>query len=310
MSLKADLSHLPTPARTKESGWAPDAEPRFIQALAERWHADNEAAGPKPRAVPTSRFRHSDAGKCARAIAFAALDLPPSNPMDLSGTWATSLGTLVHELWQEVIAELHPDAEIEPKVSSIDGLGSGHIDAVFPGGKKVAFELKTVGGFAYKMAVGERGNAQGPKTDHLLQASLNGVAVDADEVVIGYLAKEALSVNVAARKGFGEIARFAAEWTMQRDQFEPIAAAEAARVKGILAVVDQGQLPARKFPAGELPAGAEIVDPNTGRWEVHRDGKIADTGTFWACGYCSHRDRCAETASGRQEIPVTLGGAA
>ena len=127
------------------------------------------------------------------------------------------------------------------------------------------------------VAVGERGNAQGPKTDHLLQASLNGVAVDADEVVIGYLAKEALSVNVAARKGFGEIARFAAEWTMQRDQFEPIAAAEAARVKGILAVVDQGQLPARKFPAGELPAGAEIVDPNTGRWEVHRDGKIADT---------------------------------
>lgn len=310
MSLKADLSHLPTPARTSGSGWAPDPEPRFIQALAEKWRDENEAAGPKPRAVETSRFRHSDAGKCARAIAFAALDLPPSNPMDLSGVWNTSLGTAVHGMWQEVVAELHPTALIEPKVSTIDGLGSGHIDAVFPDGTKVAFELKTVGGFAFKMAVGERGNAQGPKTEHVMQASLNGVAVDADEVVIGYLAKETLSVNVAAKKGFSELGRFAAEWTIPRDQYEPIAAAEAARVSGILALLDSGQLPARKFPPGELPHGAEIVDPTTGRWEVHENGKVVDVGTWWACGYCNHRDRCAGTEAGRQPIETVVGIAA
>ena len=302
MALQADLSQLPRPAAQRNTGFAPDENPRFTPALAELWHAENEAAGPKPRATNTARFRHSDAGKCARAIAFSALNLPPTNPMDLPGTWATSLGTIIHELWQEAILTSYPDAEIEPKVSTINGEGAGHIDAVLNDGRKVAFELKTVGGFAFKMAVGERGAAQGPKHDHIVQASLNGLAVDADEIVIGYLAKEAISTGIAQRKGFSELGRFCAEWTITREQYEPIARTEIARVESILELVDTGVLPARKFPAGELPAGAEIVDPQTGRWEAHRDGVLVDTGTWWACDYCSHQTRCAGTGSGRVEI--------
>lgn len=306
--LAADHSNLPKAERDSH-GWKPDPEPRFVHLLAEQWAADDLVAGDFPRASATARFRHSDAGGCARAIAFAALNLPASDPMDLTGTWNTKLGTLIHQAWQAVIAARYPDAQIEPKVISIDGEGAGHIDAVFPDGKAIAFELKTIGGFGFKMAVGERGDPQGPKSEHVTQAALNGKAVNADEIVIGYLSKEAISVNAAKRKHISELGRFCAEWTLGRDEYEPIAATEEARISGILGLLDQGTLPARKIPSPELPTGAEIVDPTKGMWQISRDDKIIDAGTFWACGYCRYQTLCAQTPSGRipTETLVQLG---
>lgn len=295
-----DLSHLPRAEKPQAEGLAPDAEPRFVQLLVERWAetADND----KPRAFDDTRFRHSDAGKCARAVAYAALDLPSTNPMDLSGTWNTRLGTLIHEAWQEALAAKYPNADIEPKVRI--GQGSGHIDAtVHEDDKTTVVELKTIGGFAFKMAVGERGAAQGPKSEHIIQAALNGAAVDADEVVIAYLSKEAISVNVAQRKGFDEIGRFCAEWTFTREQYEPIANEEIKRVTGILDLLDEGTLPKRTIPGGELPPGHEITDPRTGQWRVERNGQVTDVGTWWACGYCRFQDLCVKTSPGR--IPVS-----
>lgn len=459
MSLAKDLSSLPRPAATKADGWAPDPEPRFVQVLAERWQQNNDEAGPKPRAFPDARFRHSDAGACARKVALAALDTPDSDPMDMTGVHNTSLGTVIHELWQEALADRYPDALIEPKVRSVDGAGAGHIDAVIylpggdhevtddptdrrtadghpdgvlavdrsddrglrrdqdrrsadtsapgdvratgrtdrsgdgagpplpepgllstgtPGGgdpegehasgrgtdsgersgddlharsrddageharvaerpsslpgvrppeasgvpaqKVISFELKTIGGFGFKMAVGERGAAQGPKWEHQVQSALNAKAVDADESVIGYLSKEAISVAAAKRKGFSELGRMVAEWTMTREQYLPMAEAEEARVAGILDLLDAGTLPARKIPSPELPSGAVIVDPKTGRWEVraasvndNTEFDLVDTGTFWACGYCRYQTLCIDMPSGRcsvDEVPVELRGAA
>lgn len=318
MALARDLSDLPRPAAPQADGWAPDAEPRFAQVLVEKWARRNEQAGPKARASATARFRHSDAAGCARKLAFAALDLPPSDPMDLTGVWNTSLGTEIHELWQSAVAELWPDAELEPKVTTIDGQGAGHIDAVVTvDGRRVAIELKTIGGFGFKNAVGaaRKGTpAEGPKHEHVVQAALNGLAVDADEVVVVYLAKECLSVTAADRFGVDELGRFLAEWSIDRDTYEPIAQAEVTRVQGILGLLDDGTLPARKIPSPEVPSGAEIVDPSTGRWELRdRDGQLVDTGSYWACnGYCSHASRCATTPSGRcsTEVLVEIGGAA
>lgn len=296
--LAADLSNLPK-ADTRADGNPPDASPRFVQILVEGW-AELDG-GEKPRAHLDTRFRHSDAGKCARAIGYAALDLPSSDPMDLSGRWNVGLGTIIHEAWQTQLARRFPDAEIEPKIRT--DAGSGHVDAVVrENGRTTVVELKSIGGFAFKMAVGERGAAEGPKFEHVVQAALNGYAVDADEVVVAYLSKEAISVNNAKRKGFDEIGRFSAEWTFARDVYAPIAEAEISRVSGILALLDDGKLPARKFPAELLPAGAEIVDPKSGRWEVRRDGDVVDVGTWWACGYCRFQTLCASTESGR--IPV------
>lgn len=328
MALARNLADLPTPAKTSDGGRAPDSEPRFVQALVEGWREMD--GGPKPRAVEGSRFRHSDAGKCARAIAYAALEVPDSNPMDLSGWWNTGLGTVIHEAWQHQLRRRYPDAEIEPKVKL--GQGSGHIDAVvtLPEGgpwvsmpetdagehsgfldKKVCIELKSIGGFAYKLAIGERGAPQGPKHEHIVQAALNALAVDADEAVIAYLSKEAVSVAIAQRKNLSELTRFCAEWTFPREEYLPIAEAELRRVDGILALLDQGELPARKFPGDELPAGHVITDPKSGQWQVlGDDGMILNAGSWWACGYCRWQDRCIGTAAGRQpiaEVEVTLG---
>ena len=311
MAIASDLSKLPKADR-KTGGWQPDSTPRFVQALAEHWAQENETAGDKPRATSDSRFRHSDAGGCSRAIAYAALNLPRSDPMDLTGTWNTRLGTLIHEAWQAVIADRYPDADIEPKVTSVDGDGSGHIDAVIPDGKRIAVELKTIGGFGFKMAVGERGEAQGPKSEHVAQAALNGRAVNADEIVVAYLSKEAISVAAAGRKKISELGRFCAEWTLQRDEYEPIAAAEEARIAGILGLLDEGTLPARKIPSSEVPAGAEITDPAKGIWQVVRDGQVLDAGSWWGCGYCRYQTMCSTTQAGRQpvEVVVQFGGVA
>jgi len=300
MALAADHSTLPTAAVS--GGLVPDDEPRFVQALAEHWQATND--DDKPTALGT-RVRHSDAGKCARAIAYTAAGIPKSDPMDLTGVWNVNLGTTIHEAWQAALLTKYPDAEIEPKVGHQDLDASGHLDAVIrTGGRTIVYELKSIGGYGFKAAVGRarRGTpAEGPKVEHRLQAALSGLALDADEIVIGYLAKECISVGQG--RDMDDLARFAAEWTFDRETYRPWAVAEKDRLNGILRLLDGGELAARKFPAGLLPAGAEIVDPATGRWEVRRDDAVADTGTFWACAYCNFRTVCATTEAGR--IPVT-----
>lgn len=309
--IKRDLSDLP-PA----DGFTPDPTPRFIGVLVDQWAAERDFA--KATALGTP-FRHSDAGKCARAIAYTAAGIPRSDPMDITGVWNTSLGTLIHEQWQEALQARWPDAQVEVTCQMVGADGSGHIDAVIgvpieddphPEHHVIAIELKTIGGFGFKGAVGaaRKGTpAEGPKAAHLLQAAINGRAVDADEVVIAYLAKECISATVAQRFGItDDVGRFAAEWTLTRDQYEPLADGEAERVAGILALVADGRLAARKSP--EMPPGAEVTDPETGAYEVRlrtEDGErvLADTGSTWECDYCAYQTLCATTDSGR--IPVS-----
>lgn len=340
-----DLSNLPPAAPARPTGGdAPDTEVRFASALPLAWDALNTAEGPKATAAGT-RFRHSNAGKCARLLGYVAAGIPASDAMDLTGVWNTRLGTLIHEEWQAALTEhaqtLWPDHEVTVEVEptlQVDGFdGSGHADAVItvygagapviepgqhgedpePGEADdlvIFYELKSVGGFAFKAAIGKarRGTPpEGPKSEHVVQAALGGLARNADQAVVGYLAKECVSVKMA--DGLDPIDRFSAEWTFDRDTYEPIARAEVDRVTRILALLDdEGQLPARKFPTGTLPRGAEIVDPSKGRWES-RDaaGKVVDTGSWWACDYCDHRTLCATTPKGRIPVasvaPVTIG---
>lgn len=321
MPIARDLSDLP-PADPRD-GLVPDPTPRFASVLADQWAEDLD--DDKPTALDTP-FRHSDAGKCARAIAYTAAGIPKSDPMDITGVWNTRLGTLIHEQWQEALAARFPGAEVEVRCSTVDADGSGHVDAVIrtecedcdrctDGWRTVAVELKTVGGFGFKAAVGAQRKgtpAEGPRAAHLLQAALNGAAVDADEVVVAYLAKECISANVAKRFGIRhDVGRFAAEWTLTREQYEPLARLEAERVDGILGLVDEGLLAARKSP--EMPAGAEVTDPSTGEWQrLDPEGEIVEVGSTWECGYCSYHALCAQTNAGRipTETVVTIGAVA
>ncbi|MCB9376777.1 MAG: hypothetical protein H6515_13045 [Microthrixaceae bacterium] len=306
MGLAADHSNLPRTSPNVD-GWTPDPEPRYIGVLADTWAANNDDN--KPTALGT-RLRHSDAGKCSRYLGYTAAAIPKSDPMDLAGVWNVTLGTLLHEAWQAALEARHPDAQIEATFGWDDLDASCHIDALIVNNhKRISYELKTIGGYGFKAAVGKarRGTpAEGPKPEHVTQAALNGLAADADQIVVGYLAKETISTTVG--EGMTDLARFAAEWTLDRDEFEPIANAEKARMAAILALVDEGSLPARKFPAGTLPPGAEIVDPATGRWEARDEsGQVADTGSWWACAYCSHRTLCTGTEAGRIDLASVTG---
>jgi len=300
MALLADHSQLPKAAPTQAAGLVPDATPRFVQLLVEAWRQDDLDHPYVPQSG--ARFWHSSAGKCARAIAYKAAGIPESDPMDLSGVNNVRIGSLLHDAWQQAaIKALGEKAEAEVRVRTLNGDGTGKIDLVVTDEKVTDIELKTIGGFGYKSAIGKarRGSpAEGPKSEHLLQAALNGYANDADEVVVAYLGKEAISVTTAG--SLDEITRFACEWTFTREQFVPLAERELERVAGILHLVDEGVLAARKMI--DLPSSAEIVDPASGRWEQHdAEGMILDTGTHWSCSYCSHRSICAQTPSGRVE---------
>lgn len=314
MAIANDLSHLPRAG----DGLQPDAKPRFVQVLVEKW-AEDDDEHEATRTKSGKAFRHSDAGKCARLLGYKAVGIPASDPMDLTGTWNVNLGKLLHDEWQGALRARFPGAMVEVKVPSLDDRGIGYIDAVIrwanpadvpeevrgpgwspDGPYTVVYELKSIGGWGFKSCIGKARKgaaADGPRTDHLLQGAINGLQHEADEVVIGYLAKEALGKKIHVDQ---EIDRFLAEWTFTREQFEPVARDELQRVEGLLSVVEDGNLPRRITP--DMPAGAEIVDPSKGTWEVRADGRVIDTGSVWSCDYCSHQTLCATTKAGR--IPV------
>ena len=91
----------------------------------------------------------------ARACSGVRLaEIPESNPFDLPSDWVTSLGTLLHERWQEALQRAYPDALIEPKVQTY--LSSGHLDALvtLENGTTYSYELKTINGYGFTQAVG------------------------------------------------------------------------------------------------------------------------------------------------------------
>lgn len=318
MSLAKDLSTLPKAATLRSDGVPPDPEPTFLAAYFDFLAERNAAEGERPHAVAGTRFRHSMAGSCSRAIAYHAMKVPESDPMDLAGIVVTSNGSTKHDEIQEVLCEkLDPDVfqvEVPCQIEGFDG--SGNADGLlelWDGDelvKVILWEHKNVGGYAYKMAIGERGAPQGPKLSAITQASLNALALDADEIVVTMSTWEAVSVGIAKKKNLSELDRVSAQWTFTRDYWEPIALAEVARVNGILGLLDEGVLPSRKMPDPDFPKAAKIVDPATGRWELHDEAKgLVDTGLAWNCLYCRWQTMCQDTPAGRcsvDEIPVAL----
>lgn len=289
----------------------PDTQSKYASLLAQAWmsHVDIEE---KPHAVEGSTFRHSWAGSCSRQIGYKIFSTPVSNELSVADHWRFGLGTIVHERWQEILKEVWPGCEVELKVTIPEIDSSGHIDAVIRDAEEsnppfvTCLELKTIGGFGFKKSIGARGKAEGPRSSSIIQCALNAYAVDADEMVIVYLAVENLSPRELAKIGVEEWRRFAAEWTWSRDEFLPIALAEIDRWRQIKSLVDAGALPSRSIPDPELPPGSLVVDPLRGGWQLTEVmssidapgqkgtfSKLIDAGTTWHCLYCPFQQRCA-----------------
>ena len=295
MPIKNDLSGLPKGDRRQ--GNLPDSYPRFTGPIAEAWFEKWKETSDLAFAVEGTRIRHSWAGKCAREISYRLTDTDETEPMDLASAWTVTIGHLVHDMWQEYLQLVFPEAQIEVKgvIQEIDS--SCHVDAVVTfeiEGKpwKVALELKSINGFGFKMAIGARGEAEGPRGSAIKQGALNAVAMGADELVIAYVSLENLSPREAEKLGLKQPwQRFTAEWSFDKEQFTAIANDEKVRLASILAIVDDGRLAPRAIP--DLPRGARITDPTSGTWTiVDEKGGITNAGTTWQCNYCSFQSRC------------------
>lgn len=298
----------------------PDTDTRLgdLIAFANREQA---LAHPLP-VVGNAWFRHSDAGSCARSIAYKMAGLPPTNPPDLTSYHSFSVGHAVHELHQraaldyldetalveleavipegiitcarvenwrdgiwERVCSLHDrplDADGAcPMAETPRPLTGCHVDLVLytAEGIKRAVEIKSVGAYAYDDAILK---GRGPKFGHVLQASLNALAVGAEEAVVVYVPLNVISEGRADRKGVAPENRHGAQFTFPRHIWMPIADRELARVDWIRRTTLE------KGPAAVLRWYSDHEEGPDDDPQVIRDPE----NTTWPCGYCPFRDLC------------------
>ena len=302
MPIYGDIQSLP---RDRGEDGVPPSKNNFVAVqLAEAWFADHKKRGDMDYAAafPDRPYRASFASKrCARQLQYAMGKVPESEPVTIASAWTMGLGNMVHDRLQDVVTELFPDAEAEPIVDlkEIGINGSGHADLVMThNGERVLVELKTTGGFAFKMMASSfKGKPQGPRFGYLVQAAILAAALGIDKVVIALLAMEPLSPQLAETYSDSEAGRFAAEWHYTLDELMPLVQDEVVRVARVQDAIESGVLVSRRIDDVEYPAGATVIDPLASRapWHVlNADGQIVDTGSYWGCAYCPWRTRCGQ----------------
>lgn len=304
MAIRNNLSNLPQ-GKAEVHDEPPAKDPKFAGLLAAAWAAEYIESEARSTAAPC-RIRHSDAGKCSRAISYQLLGEPVSEPLTLADHYRFNMGTLVHDQYQAVITALFPDALIENVVTfgqpDAQGrvLSAGHGDVcvtLSDDGVRYSVELKTINGFGFQKAIGLKGAAEGPRSGAKIQAALNALGSDADVMVIVYLSLDVIGAGPAQKAGLKEWERFSAEWRYERDEFEPIALAEIERFNEIVLLADSDILAERYLPDPDIPEGARITNPTKGTWTVEVDGRLWDTGTTWQCNYCAFQTKCADDAA-------------
>ena len=258
--------------------WLQPQEPVFTQLFLDDIQQANRERGPKAKAFDTP-FRFSDSGKCGRYLYYSASGYE-GEPFDAASTLVTSIGTMLHEDVQEAIARAYSNAEFE--LPAQVGLSSGHTDGIIPTKQwgKVLYELKTMGGTAYKksIGVGNKGftDPGGPRRSAILQAALNAEAHDAETIIIGHLSLEAVSRGLAERIGLPEIQRVISEWIIPEEVWKPLATEEIIRQEDVYVHIQENSLPPRI--AVDDDGKLMSLDPTNPR--------------FWQCQYCSMRQHC------------------
>lgn len=251
-------------------------------------------AGEKDKAFDTP-FRYSANRGCSRQLALKAAGFEQTNPMDVPGLVVTNDGTLRHELVQDAISTRFPGAQFELP-SQIDGLISGHCDALIPWNDRLyLWELKNRGASKFDTAQGvdrrfyRMKEVGGPSLDAVTQGGLNALALGADEVVIAYISVEALSMQIADKLNLGNLDRIMLEWLIPRQVWEPLALEELNRLRSIKEFLDRDLIPAATAPGddGEL----EHLNPSAAR-------------RHWRCWYCSHRDLCEALPRGAVKVEL------
>lgn len=259
--------------------------PEVARSLMDRWH--QEAINTPVLALADERavFRHSNATACSRRL-FYEQNFPDERVhADVAGHWVMRLGTEIHKLWQDAAQELlekQPGITVEAETHCfIERCRSaGHVDLVATGPDgRVVFELKTINGTGFRQVTRENS----PRYSAQVQGALNAYALDADRLVIVYLAMEAMSPTTAHKSGFLDpISRVMATFSYSRTEYMPSAWLEIERWASLLPAIESGVAPSRVYnDDGTLRV---ITGPS--------DGSCADGKKVWVCNYCPFQQKC------------------
>lgn len=274
-----------------------DEDQWFIEAVASAWYEDYIARGKDELdfALPDSRWRASWAGSCARKIAYHAAGIEPSDPPTAADSYRFNTGSLVHEDIQRIVTKLWPDAKIEHKVR-LGRYGSAHVDLIINGDTLI--ELKTINGTGYRRMFGQYG--EGARISAILQGCVSGYSYGPEikRVIVAVFSLEVTTPD--KRDAYAmpptEWGRFAAQWTFEREAFEPLAIQEIARMEKIVDRTDaEGyEVIPRIIPDPWMPPH-EIVSPGTSQYrERDRNGLAKKLVKTWHCDYCEFQSTCAD----------------
>lgn len=264
---------MPPKLRTFEGGIEPLGEGLLLPLLRAK-QLEGYDGGNKPTADGT-RARISDALACARQIGLRVLGVPDVVPMEGEVLAAFEIGNQWHYKLQGLILEkLGGATEVVASYKPEHDL-SGSADGIYLSedwGTVVA-EVKTISGYGFKVAVGQRRSDEGPgpKDEHVTQAAMYGVALGANYLHIIYIDKDKHSI---------------AEWIFGMDEqlvryggLSPrlMALQEIQRMDGILGRLDEGLVPARHIPGFGRVMNPPEPDSNDQPWQ---------------CRYCRKQPIC------------------
>lgn len=266
----------------------PLSEPIAGPAITLRLRQERESGGERPTAFGT-RLRCSDARACSRKIAFGMLKVPKDIPLTDDALMAFKAGDFYHQIVQEALVQTL-DARCEVPIDWSPTISlSGHADAAFEWyGKKVVAEIKSMAGYGFDYAVGNRKSktGPGPKVEHLVQAGLYALApqINAEAVHVIYVSKDRGTCG---------------EWLIGVDDelrhledtptVRSLVGEEIARLLGLLKRVDGGEIPKRFIP---------------GHGVVNDPPEAGSRGDPWQCRFCAWQPTCAGLPSG--PLPIDL----
>ena len=251
--------------------------------------------GAKPTAAGTL-MRVSDSGACERKRAFAGLGIAPSETPDVQTLLAFHMGESIHEFIQEaflaqsVAGGVEAEAEVKVDLSEVTGVslsGSADLVVTYQDGHKVVLEFKSASAYGAKLAKSE------PKWDHVGQAGLYAKGLNADAVLIVYIAKES---SFRAKIRAGDVFTHYYEW--DDEVFEAQTLSSVVELE-----LERFRRSEKAIKAKRIPVPIVLQDGNTfGMVEVPAPFGRPAKGKHWECRYCLYNGYCASKGPEEQTI--------
>jgi len=248
--------------------------------LARAWNERDNSTPNLALADERALFRHSLAGACARRLYYEITAPGQRAGVDMPGSWAMGLGSVVHDLYQQALPE---DFEVEVDCYIERSRSAGHIDAAgVHHDEQIVIELKTMNGTGYRQIL----QAGKPRTSAAMQGALNAYAWDADVLLVVVLPMENVSAPNAAKMGIPDSWRYGRTFVYPRKEYMPLANLEIDRLAQLAQTIETTP-PVRMFV--DDGAFRVVVDP--------ANGACADGKKTWHCSYCPFQAQCMADAA-------------